>query len=399
MIIGENFAPDKRHIRSRILGLVVMLAIVAGASPLFGQSDEHQNEGPSSDLGRENFSHVAASAAELKAVLVKDTGLMVELKRWLAKDATDHGQVISDADLTNEAIFERLEADTQFRSLATRIVQQYGYLLPQVNPDSEMGKERALLIQERTKWLAQNQEEELAASRQRELLKLQQAKSCQTSGDTDCETNEQKPAPVSTVPPQGNGPSNAPTSPAPPFLINPVSPASPNEMQPPVMPGGQLLQASTEGSDNFGIGLSAGAAGQSKSPFDLNDDSQGESTTGGALRQRLSNDPLSQLNAEFAMQNGDSGMSGLMGGNGVDGFGSGLTSLGNFDLSQSNNSVPANSPLLAMKRNSNLRPPNARLEPIEMVRTQTPYTDIPSLYDMYLQAVPRFSRTALAILS
>jgi UDP-N-acetylglucosamine 2-epimerase (non-hydrolysing) len=62
----------------------------------------------SSDLGRDNLSRVAASATELKTVLLRETGLMVEVKRWVAKDATDHGQVISDSDLTNDAIFERL---------------------------------------------------------------------------------------------------------------------------------------------------------------------------------------------------------------------------------------------------------------------------------------------------
>ncbi len=41
---------------------------------------------------------VGASAAEVKTVLVKDPGLMVELKRWVAKDATDHGQIIAETD-------------------------------------------------------------------------------------------------------------------------------------------------------------------------------------------------------------------------------------------------------------------------------------------------------------
>src|ERR1700683_1720096 len=129
-----------------------------------------QNQRPTStigsDLGRDNLSRVAASAAELKAVLLTEVGLMVELKRWVAQDATDHGQVISDSDLTNDAIFQRLESDSQFRAIATKIGQRYGYLLPIVNPDSEARKERELLIQERVKWLAQSQEEERTADRQ-----------------------------------------------------------------------------------------------------------------------------------------------------------------------------------------------------------------------------------------
>ena len=80
------------------------------------------------------MSLVAASAADIKTVLVKDTGLMVELKRWVAKDATDHGQIIDESDLTDDAIFTRLEADVQFRSVATLLVQRYGYLVPKINP-------------------------------------------------------------------------------------------------------------------------------------------------------------------------------------------------------------------------------------------------------------------------
>ncbi len=51
----------------------------------------------------------------------------------------------------------RLENDIQFRSIATALVERYGYLLPKLNPDSDLAKQNALLMQERTKWLAQDQ--------------------------------------------------------------------------------------------------------------------------------------------------------------------------------------------------------------------------------------------------
>ena len=41
-----------------------------------------------SELTKDNLDRVAASPAQLKAVLAKDTGLLVELKRWIAKDAS-----------------------------------------------------------------------------------------------------------------------------------------------------------------------------------------------------------------------------------------------------------------------------------------------------------------------
>ncbi len=82
---------------------------------------------------------------------MKDSGLLVELKRLAIKQATDNGQIVEDSELTDQAIFDRLELDIKFRSLATRLVQRYGYLLPSFNPDSEIGKQRDLLLKERAK--------------------------------------------------------------------------------------------------------------------------------------------------------------------------------------------------------------------------------------------------------
>src|ERR1700746_135175 len=53
-----------------------------------------------SDLGKDNLSRVAASSAQIRTVLVKDSGLLVELKRWVAKEATDNGQIVQDSDLS-----------------------------------------------------------------------------------------------------------------------------------------------------------------------------------------------------------------------------------------------------------------------------------------------------------
>src|SRR5436309_2877869 len=108
-------------------------AILCVFSGFAAAQDRQAPVAQSSELGRENLSRVAASAADIKAVLLKDTGLLVELKRWVAKDATGHGQIISDADLTDDAMFDRLETDVAFRSVATWLVQKYGYLVPKLN--------------------------------------------------------------------------------------------------------------------------------------------------------------------------------------------------------------------------------------------------------------------------
>src|ERR1700678_4299986 len=177
---------------NRMLGrhqVLVACMLIACALGCHAASAQNQRPSPTvgSDLGRDNLSRVAASATELKSVLLTEVGLMVELKRWVAKDATDHGQIISDSDLTNDAIFERLESDIRFRSVATMIVQKYGFLVPRVNPLSELGKEQELLVQERAKWQAQHAEEERAAAHQKNLQQnLQTTSACDPQSDMDC---------------------------------------------------------------------------------------------------------------------------------------------------------------------------------------------------------------------
>ena len=164
--IGQLF--DRlRKMNARTLIVVVGFMFLVPLHTPAAQVQQRNNSATNpSDLALQNLSRVAASAAEIKAVLLKDAGLMVELKRWVAKDATDHGQIIGEGDLSDYAIFDRLGTDVEFRSTATALVQKYGYLLPKLNPESDLAKEQDLLRIERTKWMAQAQEEERAQARQ-----------------------------------------------------------------------------------------------------------------------------------------------------------------------------------------------------------------------------------------
>ncbi len=60
-----------------------------------------------SDLARGNFEHVAAPSIQIREVLVSNAGLLVELERWVAKEATDNGQVLQEFSLSQQAIFDR----------------------------------------------------------------------------------------------------------------------------------------------------------------------------------------------------------------------------------------------------------------------------------------------------
>ena len=96
------------------------------------------------------------------------------------------GQIVSDADLNDDAIFDRLETDIQFRSVATTLLQRYGYLVPTVNPNSQAAKAQEFLFQERTRLMAANQDEALAARRQEKTQYLQSQPACDSQLDADC---------------------------------------------------------------------------------------------------------------------------------------------------------------------------------------------------------------------
>src|ERR1700733_6379407 len=172
--IGKSSAPNLKS----LFCLVLILAVfsIDALSQTRSQPTVSQSE-----LSRQNMDHVAASTGQLIAILHRDPGLMVELKRWIAKDATDHGQLIADVDLADESIFERLETDITFRSVATSLVQKYGYLQPTVNPESVLARQQELLMRERVKWVAQDEEAERARARQEQGRTLQQTQGCDSS--------------------------------------------------------------------------------------------------------------------------------------------------------------------------------------------------------------------------
>lgn len=173
---------------------------LALCTPLYAQQQDEKpsqvrGDGPASyrikepsDLAQENLNRVAASAAQIRVVLAKDEGLLVELKRWIAKEATDSGQVVDDANLTDQAVFERLDQDVAFRSVATRLLQKYGYLLPTSNPDSDVAKEKDLVLKERARRLVQIESQENSESLrpQGRNQDLEQTATCNPRRDADC---------------------------------------------------------------------------------------------------------------------------------------------------------------------------------------------------------------------
>ncbi len=109
-----------------------------------GQNPQDDYLAPLSDLAEQNLNYVAASAADIRAVLIEQPGLLVELQHWVARDATEHGQMVDEQQMSSQGIFDRLESDRKFRAVATRLVQRYGYLTPNINPKSALAMQQQI---------------------------------------------------------------------------------------------------------------------------------------------------------------------------------------------------------------------------------------------------------------
>ncbi len=367
----------------RLLCVACCLALACTAARSQDRAATSSNVVQSSELGRDNLSHVAASAADVKAVLLKDTGLLVELKRWVAKDATGHGQIISDADLTDDAIFDRLETDVQFRSVATMLVQKYGYLVPTLNPESQAAKERELLVKERTKWLAQVEEEELAADRQKRNRKVQNANMCDPQSEAGCNILQTPESEEEGTPAQQGQPGMQ-RSPAPDELNTPNGPRrgtgavlraqltqteeefSGGSSQPPLGSSDEFMQSLNSGN----LGGDTGAARESSAA----DGQTPDLLPVGNRESRNVVDPLAAYGVGTARPTPV-----------VPDVSRSARRDANMTAAPGSSSLNTNT-LQPLERRF---PPKAQPPAPELVRAPNPYKDIPSLYDMYVQAIPR----------
>src|SRR2546429_449264 len=149
------------------------------------------------DIISDNLDRVAASADQILEVLNKEAGLMVELKRLLAQEAGISGQILEESDLTDVAVAERLRSDLHVRVMATRLLQRYGYLVPRINPDSELAAEQKLVQQERAQILAR------AAERQETLGETTpnwQNATCDPRSNSQCASPSSLPEDRESVP-------------------------------------------------------------------------------------------------------------------------------------------------------------------------------------------------------
>ncbi|HYL69411.1 MAG TPA: SLBB domain-containing protein [Candidatus Limnocylindria bacterium] len=123
--IGKNF---------RYLASVVILAFCVSAHA--------QGTVETSISSRDILDRVGMSAPQIQEALLRDPEVLLELKRWVAKDAFDNGQVVSDSDLKDQAIFDRLHSDSEFRAVATQLLERSNHWSPETAARPEIDRKR-----------------------------------------------------------------------------------------------------------------------------------------------------------------------------------------------------------------------------------------------------------------
>ena len=311
------------------------------------------------ELEKENSDRVAASPEQIREILVKDPGLLVELKHWVSKEATANGQVVDDADLTDHAIFDRLAEDVVFRSAATRMLQRYGYLRPAVNPDSELGKERELVLKERARRLVQIEAQEDAESIKRPSDDEEAQKTTQRKGACDPRRDENCNEKVPQRSRLGDG--------------EPSGPGRPKSDS----------QAAPAPTDSYGTepilrtGLSHGPAEASTLGLESGSDSSRLATIA-ASREFLSSQNQPNGRDSSALD--------------IAGLGASLdpsSSLLSSRSTPNSDSTRSNSEPATRSRVSGSVQREKDSSQGTIVHKQNPYADIPSLYDLYVQAPAR----------
>lgn len=322
------------------------------AAPLQDDSVLRQRR-PETDTDKN--SRVAASPEQIRVVLVKNPGLFVELERIAEREAIAKGQLVEDSDLTQEAIFERLDDDVPFRATATRLLQRYGYLLPTVNPESELGVEEQLVIRERARRIVQTeaQEDAMNSAGTAQIPSLASTDNCDPNTNPDCKpaTPKRRSRNVDDFNPEPNALPEGPSTIVPPGLL-------------PAMPGSPLMQTGFSGG---GSRLGGGGSDSDASNVDL---LRMLAMSGGGVPGS------SALPSQSAGLDQYLAKSGLSGAN--------LSDLLSHAGAPDNKTSAPVSPAVKTTR---LATKNSSSDPLlgNIVRKDNPFSDVPSLLDLYVQ--------------
>jgi protein involved in polysaccharide export with SLBB domain len=297
---------------------------------------------PAADIIRDNLNRAAATAEQLLEVLNKEPGLMVEFKQLLAKDAGVNGQILEETDLSEAAITERLRSELHCRILATALLRRYGYLLPRINPDSDLAAEHNLALRERAQEIQRAAERRSTAGEQ---PRTERIAGCNANREASCGPAE--------IAPSNHGRPKTEDSPEEERAAQPILRASDGNV------GTDLPLDAFVGDHGINAKQPVTSKSQSVLASQRQTDGEAEADHLGPGRIEGLEDPLVASPRPPSQA---------------------LVGIGK---------LPTNSPDLGTVQPGNAdgrQPSSPEFEPVRMDRQPNPYANVPSLYDLYVQA-------------
>jgi protein involved in polysaccharide export with SLBB domain len=345
------------------LGCCLATILAGSAWPQQRQNAPH----PPADIVKDNLDRVAATPEQILEVLNKDSGLMVEFKQLLAQDAGAGGQIMEESDLSDVAIADRLRQDLRTRVLATRLLRRYGYLLPRINPESDLAAERTLVLRERAKEIERTTERRDAVADQ---PRMERTDACDSPHPEQCPPSQRVlgSSPLQTLPedevaaPQEHSADQDPS--ARPLL------RTTEENAPEGSPGDALTASSELDTDLVPPRT------QDRTPQTLL--TSGRQTNAGS--ENSSFDHRSSQVAEDALLTPSFSFPEFPPAPREE-----LTTAMNANRSESSNPASGRSYERRAPERSRRETTAAEFEPVRMEHHANPYADVPSLYDLYVQ--------------
>jgi protein involved in polysaccharide export with SLBB domain len=140
MFLPTRFPSARAAILASFLVLCTALA-AAQDSPAYGRTralDESRSQAQ-----QQAEQTVSLSAEKLIALFQKETGLLLEVKKFLVRKAFEQGRILEPRDLTDEALFRLLREDETIRVLATQEVLKRRYIRALPTPEERQRQSTA----------------------------------------------------------------------------------------------------------------------------------------------------------------------------------------------------------------------------------------------------------------
>jgi protein involved in polysaccharide export with SLBB domain len=123
--------------------LLLQISVVLGVclwqcGEAYGQVKRPANSKDRAEQQAEQM--VSLSAAAIQQILVREPGLLLEVKKALVRKAYEQGRLLDPVDLTDETLFALLREDNNVRILATREIETRGYI--QAKPKSDESRQK-----------------------------------------------------------------------------------------------------------------------------------------------------------------------------------------------------------------------------------------------------------------